>query len=160
MNDTDSVLRMNEELGLAGIVVKSLPATLGTTSEPERYTVTVGFTRRPLDREVAIIEGDLTRMELTGAGYEGVSLTAVDHRLEIGGTNLQELKAGLATLIAVVVQNASVAVAAQEATRVADLKIVTDREERRAELVAASAAQVVFEVDQKPRPEAKFLRAL
>ena len=34
-DQTDSLLRMNEELALTGIVAESLPPTLGTADEPE-----------------------------------------------------------------------------------------------------------------------------
>jgi hypothetical protein len=160
MDETDSILRVNEELGLSGIVVKSLPATLGTATEPERYTVPVLFTRRPNAKEVAAIHGDIARKQLADAGYDGVSLTVDDRRLDIAGTNLAELKSGLATLIATMLHDASVALATQEATRVADLKAADEREQRRSDLIAASAAQVIFQVAVTPRPQAPLLRAV
>jgi hypothetical protein len=85
VDETDSILSVNEELGLTGIVVKSLPATLGTATEPERYTVPVLFTRRPNAKEVAAIHGDIARKQLADAGYDGVGLTVDDRRLETWG---------------------------------------------------------------------------
>jgi hypothetical protein len=160
MGGTDSILRMNEELGLSGIVTDSLPRTLGTPAEPERYTVPALFTRRPNAKEIAIIEGDTVRHRLADSGYDGVRLTVDDQRLTIVGTNLKELKAGLATLLATMLHDASVTLAAQEATRVADLKTHNDCEQRRADLIAASAAQVIFQAAPSPRTPPPPLRAL
>jgi hypothetical protein len=160
MDESDSILRMNEELGLSGIVSKSLPMTLGTSAEPERYTAPALFTRRPNAKEIAIIEGDSARKQLADAGYDHVRLTVDDRRLAIVGTNLKELKTGLATLIATLLHDASVTLAVQEATRVADLKTLNDREQRRSDLIAASAAQVVFQHAVTPRPQPPPLRAV
>ena len=82
-DETDSLLRMNEELALTGIVAKSLPPALGTAEEPDRYTVPVLFTRRPSAKEVALIEGDSARQELAAAGYDQVRLIAGDQALDI-----------------------------------------------------------------------------
>jgi hypothetical protein len=151
---------MNEELALTSIVAKSLPPTLGTPEGPDRYTVPALFTRRPSAKEVAVIEGDSTRQELAVAGYDQVRLIVGDHRLDIVGTNIKELKDGLATLIATMLHEASISLAAQEATRIADLKSLNDREQKRADFVSASAAQVTFQPAVAPRPQPPLLRAL
>lgn len=160
MAETDSILRMSEELRLSGVVTKSLPITLGTPAEPERYTVPALFTRRPSAREIAMMEDDGVRQRLADAGYDGVRLTVDDHRLAIVGTNLEELRRGLATLVATILHDASVASAEQEALRIADLKTLRDHEERRADLVAARAAQVVFQAAPGHRPQPPLLHAL
>jgi hypothetical protein len=151
---------MNEELALTGIVAKSLPPTLGTADEPDRYTVPVLFTRRPSAKEVAVIEGDPVRQGLAAAGYNQVRLIAGDQALDIAGTNIKELRDGLATLVATMLHEASVMLAEQEAARLADLESLNAREQRRAELVAASAAQVKFQAAVAPRPQPPLLRAL
>jgi hypothetical protein len=159
-DETDSLLRMNEELTLTGIVAESLPPALGTSDEPERYMVPALFTRRPNAKEVALIEDESTRQQLAAAGYDQVRLTVADHRLDIAGTNIKELKAGLATFIATMLHEASITLATKEATRVADLKALADREQRRSDLIAASAAQVSFQAAIPPHPQPPLLRAL
>jgi hypothetical protein len=123
----------------------ALPASLGTAGAPSRYTVLAPFNRQPLPPEITMIESEIGRLELTGAGYGSVTLTVANRRLEIGDTNLDELKSGLAALIATMLHDTSVAVAATEAARIADLTVENDRERRRTDLITESASQVVFE---------------
>ena len=70
------------------------------------------------------------------------------------------MKGGLATLIATILHEGSITLAEQEAARLADVESVNAREKRRAELVAASAAQVTFQAAVAPRPQPPLLRAL
>src|SRR6478736_1387528 len=87
-------------LGLGSVLVGSLPAALLTDHAPERYTVEAVFTRRPERDEVTEILGIETRDRLARAGYPTVEVTVSDRRLEIANTNLEELRDGLAAVLA------------------------------------------------------------
>jgi len=87
-------------LGLGSVLVGSLPAALLTDESPDRYTVEAVFTRRPDRDEVVQILDNQTRDALTRAGYPTVEITVSDRRLEIANTNLEELRDGLATVLA------------------------------------------------------------
>jgi hypothetical protein len=155
---TDPVQTIDEELALGGVLTHALPASLGTEGAPSRYTVLAAFNRQPLPREIAMIESAIGRMELADAGYEHVTLTVSGRRMEIADTNLDELKSGLSGLVANMVHDASIAVAAHEATRVADLTVANDRERRRSDLISDSASGVVF--DQTPEVRSSLVEAI
>lgn len=87
-------------LGLGSVLVGSLPAALMTDEAPDRYTVEAVFTRRPERDEVIEILGSETRDFLAQAGYPTVEVTISDRRLEIANTNLEELRDGLASVLA------------------------------------------------------------
>jgi hypothetical protein len=154
----DSVLNDAEELALGGVLTHALPASLGTAEAPSRYTVLAAFNRPPLPREVTMIESAIGRMELAGAGYDSVTLTVAGRRLEIGDTNLDELKSGLATLVATMVHDASITAATQEAARRAGMTEENDRESRRADLISESASEVFFE--QTPEARSSLIEAI
>ncbi|WP_129662022.1 hypothetical protein [Rothia uropygialis] len=86
-------------LGLGAVKIGSLPPTLMTDEAPQRYTVDIMFTRRPVSDEIAAITDPSTRDFLVAAGYPHVALDVVDRRLEVSGTNLVELRDGLATML-------------------------------------------------------------
>ena len=87
-------------LGLGSVLVGSLPAALMTADAPDRYTVEAVFTRRPERDEVIEILGSDTRDFLAKAGYPTVEVAVSDRRLEIANTNLEELRDGLASVLA------------------------------------------------------------
>lgn len=87
-------------LALRSVLAASLPATLMTDEAPDRYTVEAVFTRRPERDEVIEILGSETRDFLAKAGYPTVEVTISDRRLEIANTNLEELRDGLASVLA------------------------------------------------------------
>lgn len=133
-----------DALGIGTILVGSLPATLLTDDAPERYTVEAVFTRKPdRDEIVAILDGE-TRDRLSLAGYPTVELTVSDRRLEIANTNLEELRDGLAVVLAERLSDISTAVRAQREVVAAHYRQASDREDRRAAAVAALAESVTF----------------
>ncbi|GAA2751182.1 hypothetical protein GCM10009869_13990 [Amnibacterium kyonggiense] len=132
------------DLQLTGILTTALPMSLGTKDAPERYTVPAIFSRRPLPREVVLIEGSATHGRLSAAGFEHVALKVVDRRLEIEHTSLAELKSGLAAQVAAVLHEASELVAEQDDIRMADLQAFTDRETERYALVVAASSEIDF----------------
>ncbi|SKC68857.1 hypothetical protein [Krasilnikoviella flava] len=128
-------------LFLRGILDSALPHELGTDDEPERYMVAAVFSRQVASEERALIEGAAARSTLAAHGYPGLGLKVADRRLEISGTNLAMLAAGLATAIAALLRDV-------------EQQVATDREhrdDRRAQWSAAEAeraARVKAEADR------------
>lgn len=131
-------------LGLGSVLVGSLPTTLMTAGAPRRYTVEAVFTRRPEPDEVAGILGSGTRDALTRAGYAGVELTVSDRRLEIGGTNLEELRDGLARVLADRLAEITAEVRTHQEAAAAEFRKTAESEHDRAAAVAALAQEVSF----------------
>lgn len=133
-------------LGLGSVLVGSLPAALLTDHAPDRYTVEAVFTRRPERDEVTQILGDETRDVVAGAGYPTVELTVSDRRLEIANTNLEELRDGLANLLAMRLADISAGVQARRKAAAGLFQDAAASEQARAAAVAALAESVTFQV--------------
>ncbi|MEV4668049.1 hypothetical protein [Microbacterium sp. LWO12-1.2] len=133
-----------ETLGLENVLIGSLPATLLTDDAPDRYTVEAVFTRKTDRDEVAAIQGSEMRAHLSANGYPTVELRVADRRLEIANTNLEELRDGLAAVIAE--RFATIAADLQADREIAAHRYqdASDREQVRAASVAALAESVVF----------------
>jgi hypothetical protein len=138
-------------LGLGSVLVGSLPAALMTEDAPDRYTVEAVFSRRPEREEVTAILGDETRDSLTKSGYPTVEVTVSDRRLEIANTNLEELRDGLASVLADRLAEISAVVRTTReaaATRFAD---AAASENERTTAVTALAASVTFRTSGNTR---------
>lgn len=133
-----------ELLGLETVLVGSLPATLMTNDAPDRYTVAAVFTRKTDPVEVAAIEGDETRAYLSAIGFPTIELRVADRRLEIANTNLEELRDGLASVIADRLAEISAALIAERAIVAERFQSASVREQARAASVAALAESVRF----------------
>src|SRR6478736_9040136 len=133
-----------ELLGLESILIGSLPAALMTDEAPDRYTVEAVFTRKTDRDEVAAIQGGETRAHLSANGYLTVELHVADRRLEIANTNLEELRDGLASVLAQRLAEITTALHTARAQAADRFQIASDREQERAALVAALADAVVF----------------
>lgn len=133
-----------ELLGLESILIGSLPATLLTDEAPDRYTVETVFTRKTDRDEVAAIQGSETRAYLSANGFPTVELHVADRRLEIANTNLEELRDGLAAVIAERLAEISAALVAAREVAALRFQGATDREQVRAAAVAALAESVTF----------------
>jgi hypothetical protein len=131
-------------LGLGSVLVGSLPAALMTDDAPERYTVEAVFTRRPERDEVTEILGNETRELLTNAGYPMVEVTISDRRLEIANTNLEELRVGLASVLADRLAGISAGVRARQDAAAVRFQDAAASEDVRAAAVAALAESVTF----------------
>ncbi|GAA1245766.1 hypothetical protein JOF42_003353 [Microbacterium phyllosphaerae] len=138
----------SELLGLESILIGSLPATLMTDEAPDRYTVEAVFTRKTDRDEVAAIQGSETRAHLSANGFPTVELHVADRRLEIANTNLEELRDGLAAVIAERLAEISASLVAAREIEALRFQDATDREQERAASVAALAESVVF--DRRP----------
>lgn len=133
-----------ELLGLESILIGSLPAALMTDEAPDRYTVEAVFTRKTDRDEVAAIQGSETRAHLSANGFPTVELHVADRRLEIANTNLEELRDGLAAVIAERLAEISASLVAAREIAALRFQDATDREQARAASVAALAESVVF----------------
>lgn len=133
-------------LGLGSVLVGSLPAALMTDDAPDRYTVEAVFTRRPVRDEVAEILGSETRDRLARAGYPTVEVTVTDRRLEIANTNLEELRDGLAAVLANWLGQISARVRARHDGAAVRSHDVTGSERARAAAVSSLAQSITFHV--------------
>jgi hypothetical protein len=131
-------------LGLGSVLVGSLPAALMTEDAPDRYTVEAVFSRRPEREEVTAILGDETRDCLTKSGYPTVEVTVSDRRLEIANTNLEELRDGLASVLADRLAEISAVVRTTREKAAARFAEAAAGENERATAVTALAASVAF----------------
>jgi len=131
-------------LGLRSIMVGSLPVSLLTPDAPERYTVEAVFSRRPEREEVDGVLGESTRRHLAESGYPTAQLTISDRRLEIANTNLEELRDGLAAVLAVRLAEISSEVAAARLVVAARSQEASRVEHRRAAEVVALADSIRF----------------
>ena len=133
-----------DPLALNGVVVSALPPELGTYHAPTRYTVTAVFTRRPETRELLLLGAPETRQKLDDAGYAAVELHVADRRLFITNTSLEELKQGLAEVIAELFAHISSTVQQEWAVQAERLGVLAAEEERRLHEVEAAASEVSF----------------
>ncbi|WFR84511.1 hypothetical protein [Arthrobacter sp. Y-9] len=133
-----------EPLALNGVLASALPPELGTYRAPSRYTVAAVFTRRPEARELFLLGAPETRRTLDEAGYTAVELQVADRRLFITNTSLEELKQGLAVVIADLLAQISSEVQEEWALQTERLSVLADEEGRRLRDVEAAAAEISF----------------
>jgi len=131
-------------LGLGPILITTLPPELMTPGAPERYKVDAVFTRRVEPDEVAAIQGNVTRTQLSAHGYPTAELRVSDRRLEINNTNLEELRDGLAAVIAERLSDIDTYLSIQRDVAAHQLQDASNQEHARAAAVAVLAASVTF----------------
>ncbi|WP_307805232.1 hypothetical protein [Microbacterium sp. BLY] len=137
-------LKNDSPLGLGSVLVGSLPATLMTDNAPDRYTVEAVFTRQADRDEVAAIHDASTRDYLKSSGFPTVELRVSDRRLEIANTNLEELRDGLANVIADHLAAITLNLRAERELAALRFSEATELEQRRAAAVADLAESVTF----------------
>lgn len=143
MDDT-SPRNANEPFGVSHILVTELPTTIGTPDEPPRYDVAAVFTRRPAERELALLATPEVETRLAQAGYTGVRLHASDRRLIIEQTNLAELADGLAALIGDILLDLGNRAAAEQLSRDTSAADRERTEHDRAGAVLEAAKRIDF----------------
>ncbi|SFR84432.1 hypothetical protein SAMN05428970_2993 [Agromyces sp. CF514] len=126
------------------VLVNELPATLGTSEEPDRYSVSAVFTRRPTPEELRLLESPAVETRLHDAGYAQAALKAVDRRLVIEHTNLAELAGGLAELVGEVLLEIGTRAGEQQRERDASSAARARDEAERAALVLDAAKRIDF----------------
>lgn len=142
--EMNTQLKNDSPLGLGSVLVGSLPATLMTDDAPDRYTVEAVFTRQADRDEVTAIHDGSTRDHLTECGYPTVELHVSDRRLEIANTNLEELRDGLAVVIADHLAAISLKLRAERELAALRFSEATGLEQQRAASVAELAESVSF----------------
>ncbi|KUR63488.1 MULTISPECIES: hypothetical protein [Paenarthrobacter] len=132
-------------LTLSGVLASALPHDIGTAKGSALYTVPAVFSRRPEPRELDLLHSSDLARRLADAGYSEVKLRVSDRRLLITNTNLEELKAGLATLVGTILREISEQASLERTNRAEELDALGLIEEHRLEAVRASAAEVRFD---------------
>jgi hypothetical protein len=115
-----------------------------TPEGPERYTVTASLSRRPDPSEVESLHAPATERRLEEAGYGQAALRVADRRLLISGTNLQELRNGLAAAVGTIVRTASMKVLAEKELARRAMADLDEAERERLLRVAEAAAAIDF----------------
>ncbi|WP_394554545.1 hypothetical protein ACDF64_07645 [Agromyces sp. MMS24-JH15] len=133
-----------EEFGVTHILVNELPADLGSPDAPSRYDVAAVFTRRPLPRELDLLKHPDVGARLAEEGYGEVALHVADRRLIIEHTNLDELAAGLATVIGRILADIGAQAATEKVDRDASAAELVRAEETRAAAIVSAAARIDF----------------
>jgi hypothetical protein len=137
--------RTDSPLSLSGILASALPDDLGTARAASRYTVPVVFSRRPQPRELELLQGSNISRRLAEAGYSDVELGVSDRRLLITNTNLMDLKAGLAHLLGIILNEVTTQAALERTERAEELDALGLIEEQRLESVRRAAAEIHFD---------------
>lgn len=135
----------DDPLGLATIIMASLPPTLLTDASPERYTVEVDFTRPPLPDESRRLTGEGTKSLLSKRGYPRVFVAVSGRHLQICDTSLEELRDGLAAVLAECVSSATTSARIELRAESARARARAERERSRQEAVEVLAASVHFD---------------
>ncbi|WP_162940339.1 hypothetical protein [Gryllotalpicola protaetiae] len=131
-------------LGLSHILTSLLPATVHTDGGPERYMINAVFTRRPSGGEILALNGPEARAWLDRAGYPQVTTRVSDRRLEIANTSLEELQAGLGSVLGRLLAEISASDAARLETLARNLDGAEQYEAKRWEEVRARAGAIQF----------------
>jgi len=131
-------------LGLGSVQVGSLPAALMTDHSPARYSVEAVFTRRPEHNEVKGLLGTRTLEVLAEAGYSDVRLAVADRRLIISNTTLEELRDGLASVLADRIAQVSSEIQMERSLVLARRREAAVVEESRVAAVTELAGSVTF----------------
>ncbi len=87
-------------LELVSILTNDLPSSLCTEQAPATYCVPFVLSRRVTAEEKKALESVATREVLGRHGAGEVQLTVADRRLLVDNTSLEELAAGLSTVLA------------------------------------------------------------
>lgn len=131
-------------LALTSVIASGLPTDIGAVGAADRYTVPAVFNRRPEALEIQALGTASARTQLRDAGYPDVTLEVEDRRLLIGGTNLQELEAGLAVEVATLVDEISRNVATERQRRADVAQTESDDRAEQARVVARAAEKITF----------------
>jgi hypothetical protein len=133
-----------DPLRVTGVVLSALPSDTLTPDGPQRYTVTASLSRRPDPLEVEFIHDEATQRRLEEAGFGEASLRLADRRLLISGTNLQELRNGLAPVVGTIVRAATMKALAQKELALQARADLDEAERERILRVAEAAAEIDF----------------
>lgn len=133
-----------DPLRVTGVVLSALPPDTLTSEGPPRYTVTASLSRRPDPLEIDAIQDPAVQRRLEEAGFAQAGLRIADRRLLISGTNLQELRNGLAAVVGGIVRTATMAALAQKELALQARIDLSKAEHERLLRVAEEAAAIDF----------------
>jgi hypothetical protein len=136
-NSPESVLRLTSVVAVSREVYEE--------KAPDRYTVSAVFSRRVNPAEARLIQGPSAHERLAERGYGHVSLVIDDRRLEIVNTNLEELKAGLASVIGSLVREISEQTRREQLQREEDALLKSQAGEVRRKDIEAKAHEISFD---------------
>ncbi len=131
MSKVEKTNQDREPLLLTTVLFSSLPPNLFTDESPEKYTVDAVFNRRVESSELSAIESFTSLEVLSRSGFGDVALEVQDRRLRIHNTSLEQLRDGLATVIARLLTD-----------------IWTDNERKRLEAVVVARADAERELER------------
>jgi len=131
-------------LGLSNVLVNSLPDTLLTEDAPDDYTVEAIFSRRPAPDEISELLSPATHSYFERAGYPHAEVAVADRRLRIGHTTLEQLRGGLADVLATRLAEITSEIRQRHEASAERLRASTERDSERAAAVTALAESVTF----------------
>lgn len=138
----------SEPLVLTTVLFSSLPTNLFTDDSPTKYTVDAVFSRRAEASEITAIESDESLQSLSRSGFGEVALEIQDRRLRIDNTNLEQLRDGLATVIARLLADIWTVGEAARAKAASVAEAEASREFERAQSVLELAREVSFDANR------------
>jgi hypothetical protein len=133
-----------QPLRLVSVLVSGLPAELGTSAAPARYTVPVVFSRQVTPEERARIEDPALARRLSEQVGVRLELAVSDRRLLVKNTSLAELRDGLASALAAALRDLDAQLGAEQSARDDEASRRGLEEHARADAVAREAAQIQF----------------
>ncbi|TNM55934.1 hypothetical protein [Brevibacterium sediminis] len=137
-----------EPLLLTTVLFSSLPPNLFTDDAPTRYTVDAVFNRRVESSEISAIESYTSLAVLARFGFGEVALEVQDRRLSIHNTSLEQLRDGLATVIARLLTDIWTASERDRLEAVTIARAEASRELERAQAVLDLAREVSFDANR------------
>ena len=143
---TDSDLHLPPVQALApeGVLASSLPWNVGAAAAPTEYSVVVALNREARPLEADLVNAASTLMRLRAAGYDDIVIALAGRCLVVEGTNLAQLRNGLAGELARIFRDIPAAARAQQDTSAPGPVAPPQPEGERRQAVSALAAQVSF----------------
>lgn len=137
-----------EPLTLTTVLFSSLPPNLFTDDSPTKYTVDAVFNRRAEPSEISAIESYDSLEVLSRSGFGDVALEVQDRRLRIHNTCLEQLRDGLATVIARLITDIWTDSERERLEAVVLARADAERELERAQAVLDLAREVSFDANR------------
>lgn len=148
MNEVEKTKQEREPLLLTTVLFSSLPPNLFTDESPAKYTVDAVFNRRVEPSEISAIESFESPEVLSRSGFGDVALEVQDRRLRIHNTCLEQLRDGLATVLARLLTDIWTDNERQRLESVVLARADAERELERAQAVLDLAREVSFDANR------------
>ncbi|WP_186293144.1 hypothetical protein [Brevibacterium aurantiacum] len=148
MSAVEKTKQDREPLLLTTVLFSSLPPNLFTDESPAKYTVDAVFNRRVEASEISAIESFTSLNVLSRSGFGDVALEVQDRRLRIHNTCLEQLRDGLATVIARLLTDIWTDNERERLEAVVVARADAERELERAQAVLDLAREVSFDANR------------